>query len=142
VNDPRAMTDVYQAAVVRTWDPDRAGVDLDPALVAQERGEQAVVLTAWNPGDARWSKAQNDRANDRMRTELMATGLPVWAADGSNPEGTFREPGFCVWGMSVAGGIALARRFDQFAVYVYLPSGAREIVWTDDESLTPQIPER
>lgn len=137
MSDSRAMTDVYQATVVTVWDPAHGGDGLDPATVAQQRGEQAVVLTAWNPGDARWTQTQNDQANDRMREVLMATGLPVWPADGKDPEDTFCEPGFCVWGMNVDRGLAIARQFDQFAIYVYRSTGARDIAWTDDGSVTP-----
>jgi len=138
VSDSRAMTDVYQATVVTAWDPVHGGDGLDPAVVAQQRGEQAIILTAWNPGDTRWSQAQNEQANDRMRDVLVASGLPVWRADGQNPEGTFCEPGFCVWGLSVDRGLAIARQFDQFAIYVYRSTGARDIAWTDDGSVTPQ----
>lgn len=139
MSNSRAMTDVYLAAVVTVWDPERTDVDLDPGLVAQQRGEQAVVLTAWNPGDARWSQAQNKRANTDMRQVLMATGLVVWDADGKNPDGSYHEPGFCVWGMGEGLGLAVARQFDQFAIYVYRPTGTRQIAWADDGSLTPQI---
>lgn len=137
MSDPKAMTAVYQATVVSTWDPARPSVACDPAAVARQRGEQGVVLTAWNPGEQRWTREQNDQANERLHEVLRATGLPVWAADGRDPEGTFHEPGFCVWGLDTAQGLAIARRFDQFAIYLYSATGARLIGWTADDSVTP-----
>lgn len=131
------MTDVYRETMVTVWDPMRPGEALDPATIAVARGEQAVVLTAWNPGDARWSLQLNEQANERLRTVLTDTGLDVWRADGSNPDGSFHEPGFCVWGMTDAQGLEIARRFEQWAIYVYRPSGMRDIGWTSDGSMTP-----
>jgi hypothetical protein len=137
MSDPRAMTEVYQATVVQVWDPAVPDVALDPASVAQQRGEQAVVLTAWNPGDARWSREDNERANEQLGRVLASTGFAVWAADGRDQEGKFHEPGFCVWGMTDTQGLDIARQFGQFAIYVYRPSGARDIGWTADGVMTP-----
>jgi hypothetical protein len=137
VSDPRAMTGVYQATVVTVWDPAQPDDDLDPALVAQERGEQGVVLTAWNPGDTRWSQEVNESANEGLLAALTATGLCVWSADGRALDGSFHEPGFCVWAMTDRQGLDIARAFGQFAIYVYRPSGIREIGWTADGAMTP-----
>lgn len=130
--DPREMTEVYDETVVVTWDPLEPAVALDPADVARSRGMHAAVLTAWNPGERRRTDEENDAANERMRPVLEATGCLVWPADGRNPDGTFHEPGFCVWGIPVTRALDIARAFDQYAIYLYRTDGVREIVWTDD----------
>lgn len=130
--DPRAMTEVYDETVVVVWDPEHPTVARDPADVARERGMHGAVLTAWNPGEVRRTDADNEAANARMRPLLEETGCPVWDADGRNPDGTFHEPGFCVWGISLERALEVARLFDQYAIYLYRSDGVRQIVWTDD----------
>lgn len=130
MTDPREMVDVYDSTVVRVWDPERPDVAQDPAVVAQDRGEQAVVLTAWNPGHERPARAVNDAANERLLKALQERGHPVWLADGSSPDGSFHEPGFCVWDFGIDEALQVARDFRQYAVYLYRPDGSRETVWT------------
>jgi len=131
VSDPRDMANVYDETIVVTWDPDDPQAVQNPAEVARARGMHAAVLTAWNPGELRRTDAENDAANARMRPLLEATGCVVWLADGRNPDGTFHEPGFCVWGIPVERALEIARQFDQYAIYLYRTDGVREIVWTD-----------
>jgi hypothetical protein len=130
LTDPREMLDVYDSTQVWVWDPDRPDDPQDPAAIAQLRQEQAVVLTAWNPGHERPTRAVNDAANERLHEVLRAMDHPVWVADGASLDGTFHEPGFCVWGGAIEVLLQIARDFGQYAVYLYRPDGSRETVWT------------
>jgi hypothetical protein len=130
VADPRDMTETYEETVVVTWDPSDPQTPLDPADLARAMGMHAVVLTAWNPGELRPSLTENQAANRALATRLDAEGCPVWPADGRNPDGSFHEPGFCVWGLPIDRALDIARSFDQYAIYVYRADGVREVAWT------------
>jgi hypothetical protein len=121
-----ALFDEYDTTIVSVLHPEHGWTD--PALVVIERGQRAVVMTAWNPGFARPSESENRRANERMLRELLATGHEVWRADGSAPDGTFVEEGWIVWGLPVGAGLAVATAFGQFAIYAYDESGMRVTV--------------
>lgn len=88
-------------------------------------------MTGYNPGTNRPSWAQNEAANERMHAILVDSGYEVWPADGFSADGTWREPGWLVWGMSVEDGCAIAGDFGQFAVYAYDTSGERTVVACD-----------
>jgi hypothetical protein len=116
----------YESTIVSIRSP-RDGWT-DPSLVALERAQGAIVLTAWNPGFARPSREQNRLANEGLRVELEQAGWQPWPADGAAPDGSFHEPGWIVWGMDVVAGVQLASRYGQFAVYAYDATGHRETV--------------
>jgi len=116
----------YDSTIVSVLHPEHGWTD--PALVMLERGDTAVVMTAWNPGFERPGRDINELANARMRAELVLTGHETWRADGTSPDGTFHEPGWLAWGMQVPDAIELARRFGQFAIYVFDATGERTTV--------------
>ena len=118
------LFDAYETTIVSIEHPDEGWTD--PALVALDRRQGAVVMTAWNPGFARPDVAENIRVNERLRAELEELGYVVWRADGRAPDGSEHEPGWIVWGMAVDQGLAVAARHGQFAIYVYDDGGRRE----------------
>jgi hypothetical protein len=124
--DREQLFDVYDTAIVSALDPQFGWTD--PSLVAIARRGSAVVMTAWNPGLVRPSSDENRLANERLHAELAATGLEVWRADGSAPDGSALEEGWIIWGMPMAMGLAIAARYGQFAVYVYDDAGMRQTV--------------
>jgi hypothetical protein len=121
-----ALFERYQAAIVSTWDP--ASGWTDPALACARRGQDAVVITAWNPGFERPGARVNRERNVALHAHLCESGRAVWRADGSDPEGTFTEEGFLVWGMPVEVACRLAAEFGQFAIFAYDRTGARSVV--------------
>jgi hypothetical protein len=126
------LLDLYDTTIVSIQHPEHGCTD--PALVAIERKQGAVVLTAWNPGLERPTEAENRQANERMLGELLATGHEVWRADGRAPDGTFEEEGWIVWGLALDQALVLALRFGQFAVYTFDDSGLRVTVACPDDS--------
>lgn len=119
----------YDGAVVTVLQPDGAWVEATAAAAA--RGEQGVVITAWNPGFARPTRGENDAANERLHDDLVRTGLDAWPANGCSPDLAHCEPGWVVWGMTIDDGLTLARRYGQFAVYLLTPEGERHTVSAD-----------
>jgi hypothetical protein len=120
------LLDLYDTTLVSTLHPVHGWTD--PALVAIERNQGAVVVTAWNPGVARPSVDENRRANEELLNQLLATGHEVWRADGRAPDGTFAEEGWIVWGLPMEQGVALAISFGQLAIYAYDETGQRVTV--------------
>lgn len=95
-------------------------------------------MTAYNPGTHRPSWAENEAANERMHTLLVDLGFEVWPADGFSPDGTWREPGWLVWGMPADRGTAVAGAFGQFAIYVYDEEGVRFVVACPSDDGSPE----
>ena len=118
---------IYEEALVSTFDPIEQEW-VDPALECLTRGESAIVMTAYNPGTARPTWAENEAANARMLEVLRSRGCEVWQADGFSPDGTWREPGWLVWRMGIDEGTSIAADFGQFAVYAYDDEGVRSVV--------------
>lgn len=116
------LFDIYDDTVVTVWDGHGW---VDPADVCTARGQGAVVLTAWNPGWERPERPVNDAANLRLQKDLEALGVEVWPAVGASRHDDHSEPGFIAWGMDGQSGCAVARRFGQFAIYVYDAQGTR-----------------
>jgi hypothetical protein len=122
---------IYEQALVAAQDPSNDEW-VDPSLECLSRGQSAVVMTAYNPGTDRPTWAQNEVANARMLEVLRAIYPDLWRADGFSADGTWREPGWLVWGMPLDHGCAVAADFGQFAVYHYDEEGVRSVVACDD----------
>lgn len=118
---------IYEEALVAALDPTE-GEWIDPALECLSRSRGCVVMTAYNPGAARPSWAQNEAANAQMYEVLVNLGYEVWQADGFSADGTWREPGWLVWGMDPREGARIAAEFGQYAVYAYDQEGVRVVV--------------
>ncbi len=122
-----ALFVIYEQALVTTLDP-KSDEWLDPSLECLSRRQAAVVMTAYNPGTARPTWAENEAANAQMFELLVAGGREVWRADGFSADGTWREPGWLVWGMSSQEACRVAAAFGQFAIYVFGEEGIRSVV--------------
>jgi hypothetical protein len=125
---------IYEQALVATLDPANEEW-VDPALECLTRRQTAIVMTAYNPGTARPSWAENEAANARMLDLLRLRRYEVWQADGFSADGTWREPGWLAWGMPIDEGVSVAAQFDQFAIYAYDEEGVRSVVPCDAPEL-------
>jgi len=127
------LHEIYESALVDIR-PLGAGSQgwVSASELIKRRGLSGVVITAWNPGKSRPSRADNEAANERLLMELKATGFDVWEADGFSEDNEHREPGFIAWGMSPELGCAIARGFNQFAIFHYLADGSRTVLSIDD----------
>jgi hypothetical protein len=126
----QSLFDDYDTTIVSTVHPQYGWTD--PALVAIERSQRGIVVTAFNPGHKRPTEAENRRANHQLHDVLLATGLEVWRADGRAPDGSFLEEGWIVWGLPVEAGLAVAAQFGQFAIYEYDEAGMRVTIACPD----------
>jgi len=80
------------------------------------------VITAWNPGDERPSREENDRANRALRADLEALnlearGLAPLPALGSDPNSPHAEQSWAVTGLDDRAARALGAKYRQVAVF-------------------------
>jgi hypothetical protein len=75
------------------------------------------VLTAWNPGDERPSREENDDANERLLIELVSRGLNPCRAVGADPDSEHAEESWAVHGLSDDEARAIGAAFRQVAVF-------------------------
>ncbi len=80
------------------------------------------VLTAWNPGRDRPSRAANDAANEALRQLLESEGCQPVPALGSDPTSDYAEESWCVVGLSDERARAIGAQFGQWAVFRITPT--------------------
>jgi Protein of unknown function (DUF3293) len=117
------MHETYAAALFDVKSPDgtvtlRVGpahVDLPPSMQAR----RLTVVTAFNPGSARPTEAENRRANDRLRAAICEAGWSYWPAVGRSESGDHAEPSFAVLDIGEEQGTKLGSRFKQACVFYW-----------------------
>lgn len=75
------------------------------------------VITAWNPGDARPSRTENDAANDQLLSRLTVLGCEPRRAVGADPDSGHFEESWAVEGLSDDQARAVGAEFGQVAVF-------------------------
>lgn len=102
-----ALWDAYAATVIRT----AAGAVLaGPGAIERVCGH---VITAWNPLSVERPLEHNRAAHEALRAQLGEVVETVSSA----PDGTWREEGFLVTGLTREALCALGRDFAQHAVF-------------------------
>jgi hypothetical protein len=98
----------------------RVGVlhpELDSALAARGHREWAF-LTAWNPGSRPRARAENDRAQQQLKSELAKGGWEVVDAIGVAEDESWSEDSLFVPGLPHAEAERLGHAHGQVAVLV------------------------
>ena len=90
------------------------------------------VLTAWNPGDERPSREENDDANEKLRIELVSRGLNPCRAVGADPDSEHAEESWAVHGLSDDEARALGTAFGQVAVFRLTATGQAVLACSED----------
>jgi hypothetical protein len=75
------------------------------------------VITAWNPGDVRPTREENEKANSELRARLRAMGLQPVRALGADPDSDHAEESWAAVGLSDEQARALGVEFGQVAVF-------------------------
>jgi hypothetical protein len=97
---------------------------LRPASDSRSVAQGVVhVITAWNPGDERPSREENDVANEELLTELLSRGLNPCRAVGADPDSDHAEESWAVVGLSDEEACALGAAFGQVAVFRLASAG-------------------
>ncbi|MBZ4416319.1 DUF3293 domain-containing protein [Myxococcus sp. RHSTA-1-4] len=108
---------------------------LHPALdaVLAERGHREwAFLTAWNPGSLPRGKDENQRAQDRLMSQLVAGGWVVADAIGQSEDGSWSEPSLFVPGLPRAEAERFGRAYGQVAVLVGRAGAPAELLFCED----------
>lgn len=103
-----------------------------PSSVASSYGEVVHLITAWNP-DAVEQPVDANLAADGMLVEILdAMGNLRHHAVGRSRDGTWREEGWCVVGLTRDEARALGARFGQVAVFEVTPETVH-VVWCAED---------
>lgn len=77
----------------------------------------SAFITAWNPRSAPTPRADNEAAMTRLEQALATMGCCWLRGEGVDPGGDWPgEPSVLALGLDEAAAVALARRFDQYAI--------------------------
>lgn len=127
------FSDLYLKTIVTIEEFDK----LIPAGVASTiEGSVVHVITAWNPGDDRPTRAENDVANERLRGELIERGLNPVRAVGSDPDSDYFEESWAVVGLSDDEARAIGAAYGQVAVFRLARGTQTVLACTEDWSLS------
>lgn len=75
------------------------------------------ILTAWNPGEERPTREENDAANDLLHRDLVRRGLLPRRAVGQDPHSEHFEESWAVTGLDDHEARAIGASFGQVAVF-------------------------
>ena len=135
-----SLAAAYAGSLVVLRTPDAGPVTIAPVPEGDGPGHltellpaaatRLIVLTACNPRSRLLSERENAARNRRLLTELEARDLAWIVADGRAPDGSWQEPGYGVVDGDVAELLALARRFEQLAVFE-LTARRLRVQWTE-----------
>ncbi len=103
------------------------------------RGLSWYVITAWNPGDARPTRQENDFANERLREVLSLRGLEPFRAVGADPDSEYFEESWAVTGLDDHDARAIGAEFGQVAVFRIADGTQTVLACTEDWSLSRPI---
>jgi len=94
------------------------------------------VLTGWNPGDARPSRAENDAANQRLFDRLVTLGCKPVKAVGADPDSEHFEESWAVAGLSDESARAIGAVYGQVAVFRIANGVQTVLACSEDWSLS------
>ena len=117
-DDHEFLADLYLATVVRAQVEGRWVL----AHHAAAKLGTVYVLTAWNLGHDRPSRAANDAANEALRQLLESEGCQPLPALGSDPASDHAEESWCVTGLSDRRAREIGAQFGQWAVFRITPT--------------------
>ena len=112
-------------------------VDFASGRRAFRHGQRAApcpafaIVTAWHPGTARPSQAENEAANERLASVLDAEGYCYVTARGYSPDHTHEEPSFAILGIELEEALVLASTFGQAAIFWWDGEAGRVILTAD-----------
>lgn len=132
VRAEHALTTLWAAAALEVQTP---GGAVHPQVLATELGAPVWLVTGWNPGGTETEAAANEAANLELRQALAAAGISFHEAVGADVGSSWREPGYCLWGIERDVAVELGRRFGQLAVYEIDASGV-SAVWCESMRTT------
>lgn len=117
-HEHESLADLYLATIVLT----KIEGEWILAHHAAARLGPIHVLTAWNPGSDRPSRAANDVANEALRQLLVAESCSLVPALGSDPNSEHVEESWSVSGLTDRRAREIGALFGQWAVFRISPT--------------------
>jgi hypothetical protein len=78
---------------------------------------QLCVITAWNPGDERWSIETNESQNELLFQDLQTLGFSPIEAVGKDPASEHSEKSWAVAGISTNDAVSLGAKYRQVGIF-------------------------
>ena len=117
-HEHESLADLYVATIVR--------VEVDGRWMGARDAAAALgafhVITAWNPGEARPSRTENDAANVQLHAMLVAKGCAPRRAVGGDPNSNHEEESWAVTGLDDHEARRIGAHFGQWAVFRITPA--------------------
>ena len=109
---------------------ERHGTVVDPATLSAEHDAVVHVITAWNPASTAVDAASNIRADAELAAELVQRSVHAERCTGRHPDGSWREEGWAIVGLTREQACELGRHFGQDALYE-VTDACTLVVWCD-----------
>jgi hypothetical protein len=109
----------------------RRNPDFD-AVLDRRRATTAVVVTAYNPRSVVLAEAENRARHAQLVKLLEDNGYDHALGEGRDPTGHWKAELECVvFGIPLAAGLAIARRFEQNAIVFVTRGGMPELAYPE-----------
>ena len=118
------LTEKYDETVVEIFLEERA---LNPAELFEIWKSSFYMITAANPFSRRLSEIENDNRNQQLFNLLSPTHPEILSGLGRSPDGSWVEKGWVVRSGNQDELVALARKFEQNAIFKFSSNGKKVI---------------
>ena len=98
-------------------------------LITDHGVDGACLITAFNPLGRLVSIDENAKANRLLEDEIVATGLPYFLGQGSDPKGEWKEDSYLVMGITLEEAKELGDLYQQNAIVWINKDGLPTLVW-------------
>lgn len=127
------LAEIYVKTLISIEDNGRLVPATKATLV---RSGTVHVITAWNPGDERPTRDQNNTANQHLHQVLVDQGLNPCHAIGADPNSEHHEESWAVTGLNDQQAKAVGAAFGQVAVFRISDGTQTVLACTGDWSLS------
>jgi len=128
----------YVRTIVDIGSPDRRLFRIVPApqhdvgVWPQQFNGPVFVLTAWDPGVARYDIDTNRAHQKSLESDLRCLTMETWPAVGWTEYSDHREEGVAAAGLSEEDAVALGARYGQNAIFAWTPTAWLVVSCVDD----------
>ena len=98
-------------------------------LITDHGVDGACLITAFNPLGRLVSIDENAKANRSLEDGIVATGLPYFLGQGSDPKGKWKEDSYLVMGISLEEAQEMGNLYQQNAIVWINKDGLPALVW-------------
>ena len=103
--------------------------DVLAGFIAVNGVDGACLITAFNPLGRLVSFDENAKANRLLEDEIVATGLPYFLGQGSDPKGEWKEDSYLVMGISLEKAQEIGNLYQQNAIVWINKDGLPALEW-------------